>query len=324
MSSRQRAAKREGGRERVVRPFDFLRPNKLSRDHVRSLSLVMETFTRGVTTQLASQLRSVAQVTVKGVEQRAWDEYVRQAPQVAHVSILQLDPLPGAAVLTLPLEVAFTIAEMLMGGAGSIGGEVPQRSLTEIETSLIRSFTDRLLPELRMSFEPLCAVEPRVIGVESNPQFAQVAGSTDLVIEIAMQFVIESVTAEATLCIPWATIGHVLEDIVDKGQLANMKVDAKQARTRMLSRVDEVSVEVSARLRPVKLKSSQILGMEVGDVLMLGVPKDEPIVLWTGARPTHKAKAGKRGKKVAVEVLGSMMLDNQGRLNTSERRGGTR
>lgn len=325
MATKAKTAQRAAGaREKTVRTFDFLRPNKLSREHVRTLTLVMESFTRGVSTQLASQLRSVAQVVVKSVEQKTWDEYVRQAPAPSHVAIMQLDPLPGAGILTLPLEIAFTIAEMLMGGAGSIGGEVPQRSLTEIETALMRSFIDRLIPELRVSFEPLCAVEPRVIGVESNPQFAQIASPTDLVVEIALQFSIDSVTADATLCLPWGTIGQVLEDLSDKGQLANMKVDAEKARERMVSRVDDVQIEVAARLKPAKLKSSQILDLAVGDVLLLGVQKDEPLVLWTGDRATHRAKAGKRGKRTAIEVLGSVMLDSTGSFLTNERRGGTR
>ena len=54
------AAVRKKGRERVVRPFDFRRPNKLSREHVRALSIVQEAFTRGVGTQLASVLRAVS------------------------------------------------------------------------------------------------------------------------------------------------------------------------------------------------------------------------------------------------------------------------
>ena len=324
MAQKKGPIKGAESREKVVRTFDFLRPNKLSREHIRTLQLVMETFTRGMSTQLASQLRSVAQTTVIGIEQQTWDEYVRKAPTPSHVTILQLDPWPGAAIITLPNEISFTIAEMLMGGSGSIGGEVPTRSLTEIEVALVRSFIDRLLPEMRISFEPLAAIEPRVLGVDSNPQFAQIASSTDLVIVVGFRFEIDSVTADATMCIPWNTLAGVLEEISAQGQLANMKVDAELARVKMEQRVDEVQIQVAARMRTSSIRSGTILDLKVGDVLPLGIGSEEPLVLWAGDRPTYRAKAGKRGKKVAVEVIGGMLLDKAAVSGTNDSRGGSK
>ena len=77
-----------------ARPFDFRRPNKLSRDHVRSLQIVHETFARQFTTVLSSTLRVVSQVSVLSIEQLAYDEYVRDTPNPSHMSILSIEP-PG-------------------------------------------------------------------------------------------------------------------------------------------------------------------------------------------------------------------------------------
>ena len=62
------------------RPFDFRRQSKLSREHVRTMQIVQETFARGFSTMLASQLRSVTQVSIRSIEQQTYDEYVRELP----------------------------------------------------------------------------------------------------------------------------------------------------------------------------------------------------------------------------------------------------
>ena len=63
-------------KEAGPQPFDFRRPNKFSRDHVRALQIVNETFARQFGTILSTTLRAVSTVTLAGVEQMTYDEYV--------------------------------------------------------------------------------------------------------------------------------------------------------------------------------------------------------------------------------------------------------
>lgn len=297
------------GRERVVKDFDFRRPNKLSREHVRTLTLLMDSFARGVATQVSSQLRCISKVTVLSVEQRTWDEYVQESPAVGNVSILRLAPLPGASLLYLPAELSFTVIEMLMGGGGAMGEPTPERGLTEIETTLIRGFTERLLPELRLAFDHLVTVVPTIIGVESSPQFAQIAGPTDLVVVIELELTIDRLTSKASLCIPFQSLQQSLEETSAQLQLANMQVDVERSRVRMLNRTAEVTIEVAARLQAASISSVRLSSLKEGDVLHLGVRTDEPLTLWVGERATHRVTAGKRGRKTAVEIASPMLLD---------------
>jgi hypothetical protein len=60
------------GRRKAVRTFDFRRPNKLNRDHVRTLEIVQETFARQFTTDLSSSLRAVSTVSLESAMK--WNE----------------------------------------------------------------------------------------------------------------------------------------------------------------------------------------------------------------------------------------------------------
>lgn len=320
MSSRRRPE----GRAPVIRDFDFLRPNKLSREHVRALTLVQETFTRGFSTQLASVLRCVSQMKVTSIEQRTWDEYVRSAPSPAFGILLNLAPLPGASMLLLPLDVSYTIVELLLGGGANVGGEHPNRALSEIETVLARGFIERILPELQVAFEPLETIRPSIFGIESNPQFAQIAGATDLVIACEFSVKIDAVESAASLCIPFSSLAGVLEDVASQGALANFQIDIDAARRKIAARTEDLDIDVSARFKQRTMRSSDILALEPGDILPLEMGTEEPLVLWAGNKPVQKVKLGRRGKRVAVEILEPVLLDNATANGTNRHQGGRR
>src|SRR3954447_16276007 len=80
------------------RPFDFRRPNKLNRDHLRNMQIVHETFARQFTTVLSSTLRTLASVSVTSIDQLTYDEYVRLTPTTSR-------PLTAVAALSAPPSV---------------------------------------------------------------------------------------------------------------------------------------------------------------------------------------------------------------------------
>src|SRR3954468_16725840 len=84
-SSRGRSQRRRRAEPRV---FDFRRQSKLSREHVRTMQIVQETFARGFSTMLASQLRSLTSVTIRSIEQQTYDEYVRDMPNPTLLTLL--------------------------------------------------------------------------------------------------------------------------------------------------------------------------------------------------------------------------------------------
>ena len=171
---------RRHGAAPACRPYDFRRPNKFSREHVRALQIVNETFARQFSNVLASTLRAVSQVTLTSVEQLTYDEYIRSTEAPTYLAILSMDPLPGAGILHLPLSVAMAAVDRLLGGSGA--GTYPNRPLTDIESGLVRGLTQRVLRELSYAFESLVTIDAQLVMQESNPQFAQIAAPTEMVV----------------------------------------------------------------------------------------------------------------------------------------------
>ena len=285
------------------KPYDFRRQSTLSREHVRTMQIVQETFARGFSTMLASQLRSVSQVTIQTIEQHSYDEYIRDLANPNLLTLLSLEPLIGAAIFQIPLEIAFCAIELLMGG--SPHGENPQRPLTDLELQLIRGILDRALPELRYAMEPVVATEPKIVSQESNPQYAQIAAPTDMVIVVAFDIRIENVDGVATLCIPFSSLQPHLEALSATSLYGSQSMhNIAETRGRLHEHLGETPVSVSAQFRPIELTADEVVKLSVGDVIPLSHPLDEPLTLVVGGTPTHRARIGRKNRRLAVQIEG--------------------
>jgi len=281
--------------------YDFRQQNTLSREHVRTMQIVQETFARNFSTMLASQLRSVVQVTIQTIEQHSYDEYVRDLANPNLLTLLSLSPMPGAAIFQLPLEVAFCATELLLGGAGR--GEHPTRPLTDLELQLIRNLIERGLPELRYAFEPVVVTEPRIVSQESNPQYAQIAAPTDMVIVVTYEVRIESVAGYATLCIPFSSLQPYLEALSSTSLYGNgNQANLAEARNRMTDHVADTPVTVSAQFRQLSMTTDDLVHLSVGDVVPLNHPLDDPITLVVDKTPTHLVRIGRRNRRLALLI----------------------
>lgn len=286
----------------TVRPFDFRRPNKLNRDHVRTLQIVQETFARQFTTVLSSTLRAISNVTVESIEQLSYDEYVRACPNPTHLSILSIHPLPGVAILQLPLPVAMTAVDLMLGGHGK--GNDGSRPLTDIELTLVRGLIERILSELSYAFESVVELEPVIVQVESNPQFAQVAAPSDMIVVITLDVRIDTAHGRATLCFPYASLTPVLDAFT--GNVIVTERDPlllARAAEMVRDKVTEASVEVAVQFEPVSLTSDEIVSLRVGDVLPLGQGVDSSLTLLVGGAPTFVCRPARRGKRLACQIV---------------------
>jgi flagellar motor switch protein FliM len=283
-------------------PFDFRRPNKFSRDHIRAFQIVHETFARQLSTVFATTLRAVAHVSLTSVEQRTYDEYVRSLPNPSYLTIVSLNPLPGAAVLQLPLPIAFTAIDRLLGGGGDAVS--PKRPLTEIESSIMRSLMERALRELEYAYETLVRVEADIVQQEFNPQFAQVAAPSDMAIVVSFETRIGEKRGAASLCIPYDMMQPVLESLASQQLFADRSGRDPAVWARSLEdALHRVPVELSVHFDAVALGSSEIVALEVGDIVPLEHHVDQPVTIAVDGTPCYHAVTGRRGKRLACLIV---------------------
>lgn len=289
-------------RNKTVRTFDFRRPSKLNRDHVRTLEIVQEIFSRQFSTVLSSSLRAISTVTVESIEQLSYDEYVRATPNPTHLNLLSINPLPGMAVFQLPLQISFAAVDLLLGGHGK--GDQPHRPLSDIEVNLTRDLVARIMAELRYAFESVVAFDPQVIQVESNPQFAQVAAPSDMIAVVTFDVRINSIQGRATLAFPYASLSPVLDSFTGNVVFAERdSTVVATAKASLQDRISDAEMEVGVRFNPLRLTPAEILSLQVGDLLPLHQSVDTSLTVTMAGKPAYVARPARRGKRLAAQII---------------------
>lgn len=196
---------------RKVKIYDFRRPDKFSREQIRTLQMIHETFARLAATTLSARLRSQVSVHVASVDQLTFEEFIRSIPNPATMAVINMDPLAGSAVMELVPVISFVIIDRLFGGQGEV--MKLNRELTDIEMSVMEGVIVQLLGGLRESWSLLLDLRPRLGNIETNPNFAQIVPPNDMVVLITLETKVGEVEGMSNLCIPYITIEPLLEKL---------------------------------------------------------------------------------------------------------------
>lgn len=292
------AASVEAGPAIRVQNMDFRRPSKFNKDQLRTLEMLHDTFSRLGATYLSAALRSVADISVLGAEQVTYGEFISSLPVPALTGILELQPLGTAAILAFDLPLVFTMIDRMLGGPGQ--GAVRLRELTDIELTLSRTLIQRLLAELSTSWSELVGVDFGLRQTEMNPQFAQIAPPTELSVLLSFQIRVGEATGVMTLCLPWRSIETVAPSLTAHSYFQSQR--SGETGESIALGLSDVEIEVRAEVGAVELTIDEVLALEVGDVVRLGVPVEQGVTLFAGDTPTYQVAPGAHRRRLSVQV----------------------
>lgn len=268
------------------------------------LHLAFDGFARQATTVFTSSLRTVCSVTLVSVEQRSYAEYVDSLDSATYLTLFSAEPMHNLGVLEIPLVATMTCIDHMLGGPG--GSAQPQRPLSDIEASVASGMVERLLSEMRYSMSGVVPLDPMITGVEYSPQFAQVAGASDVMVVAELELRISDRTFRMTICLPF---GGLLPHLVKAAAPVPVSERERQQRARasaeLLLQFQSVPVEVGVRMRPTALAPDSLSGLAPGDVLRLGHRAEDPLDVVVDDTTFAHATAGARGPRLAALIVGT-------------------
>ena len=165
--------------------YNFRRPDKFSKDHLRGLQDIHKEFSRQLALVLTAYLRMHLEVDVVSVDQLTYDEFMRSVPNPISIAIFELNPLPGQILLGISFEVLSSIVDRMLGGVGNI--ESKPRELTDVEESLIKKMIERTVQTLAEAWSHIIPVDGNLIGLDNNYSGIQVATPGEIVALITLE-----------------------------------------------------------------------------------------------------------------------------------------
>ncbi len=283
----------------AVRPYDFRRPDRFSKDQLRTVSILHSAFARMAGMALSVHLRFPVNVTVRSVEQLSYEEFVRSIPTPTVIVLFRLEPLEGRALLELGGTFALAVVDRLLGGPGRAEGVA--RPLTELERGLVERLMQRLLPLLHDAWQSVVDVRPVLVGMETNPQFAHVAGPTDVVLLVHFQVETPQQAYRMNLCLPYLLLQPILS-LLSATTLFRAPSRTSQAEA-LRHTVEQVTVPVQVRLGRARVALGDLVGLAPNDVIPLDRPAHAPLEVLVGGAVVFRARPGRVGRRLAVEIL---------------------
>ncbi|GGJ82361.1 flagellar motor switch protein FliM [Pilimelia anulata] len=282
-------------------PYDFRRPIKLSREHVRMLQIAFETYGRNAGTLLTTRLRVNCTANLLSVDQLTYEEYIGQLGNPTVVAAVTVEPLTGTMLFELPMQVAMAAIDHMLGGPG---GVQPERELTDVETPLLQDLLKRMLGELRYGFERLVDIQPKLGTIEYNPQFVRTQSPGDAVVVATFEVKVGEVESSATLCLPFTTILPVLETDADAVELtAAEQAELNRAHANLAAGLVSAPIDVAVRFRGMTMRTDEIVKLAPGDVVPLGHPVALPLEITVNDTTFAHAVPGNQGARLACLIV---------------------
>ncbi|MBE7411207.1 MAG: flagellar motor switch protein FliM [Leptospiraceae bacterium] len=296
------------GEQKKVKIYDFKRPDKFSKDQIRTLQMMHETFARLATTGLSAQLRALVVVHVTSVDQLTYEEFIRSIPNPTTLAVVNMDPLKGSAILEMDPSITFTIIDRLFGGKGE--STKINRELSDIELSVIEGIIVRILGHLRESWATVIDLRPRLGNIETNPQFAQVVPPNDMVVLITLETKVGEVEGMTNFCIPYITIEPIINKLSAQYWYSSIRRGGTDENKAVIQeRLDQVTIPLVAEVGTVDISLLDLMNVQVGDVIkMENTSIKTDMIIKVGDRSKFKCTPGKVGNRQAVQI-GDMIED---------------
>jgi flagellar motor switch protein FliM len=286
-----------------VRTYDFKRALRFSKDQIRSLTRIHENYARLLTSYFSAQLRTYVQISVASVDQIPYGEFIRSIPSATVLNVIAATPLEGHLIAEINPNIAYAMLDRLLGGAGSGMNKI--ENLTEIETDLMRGLFEGSLPALKEAWSSVESdLEPKLLELETNPQFLQLVSPNETVIVISLSAVVGKSNGMINLCLPHVVLEPVIPKLSMHYWMSENKKPVDQQEYRALrERIEHSQVLVAVQLGQSRITVGELLHLETGDVIRLDRHVGEPVIIRIGGLAKFYGQPGRKKKCLAVQVI---------------------
>ncbi len=287
--------------ERQVKDYDFARPAKFSKEHLRTLEIIFEHFGRLLATNLPAYLRKSVSVDVVNSEVVIYSEFSNALSNPVLLGVVGMDPLMGNVIMEMASNLGFAIVDRLLGGVGN--SLEKERDFSEIELSILERVFTICVNLLHEPWENVVEITPRLNRIETNSQFAQIISPSETIAIVTINLKIGDVEGMMNICLPYTTLEPVMDKLNTKYWFSTMKEkDSNSYEAAIENIIDNALIPMKAVLGTSKINVQDFVNLQLGDIIRLDRKVDDELEVYVGNIKKFKALPGYSDNKYAVRV----------------------
>ena len=288
-------------KEKQVKNYDFKRPAKFSKEHLRTLEIIYEHYGRLVSTNLAVYLRKNIQISVASSETVTFSEFSNALSNPVILGIINFSPLPGNIIIDVSCNLGFAMIDRMLGGQGNPLEK--NREFSEIEMAILEKLIIICMQMMREPWKNVLDINPVMERIETNSQFAQMIAPSDMIAIVTLNVKIGEIEGLMNICLPFFTLEDIIDKLNTKFWYSTMQAKSSENYEEYIeSLIRRVSIPVKAVLGKSSVSVNDFVNLQPGDIIRLDSKVDTEMNIFVGNIRKFTALPGSVKENYAVRV----------------------
>lgn len=284
-----------------VKEYDFSRPAKFSKEHLRTLEIIFEHFGRLLSSNLPAYFRKNVQVEVMNSEAVTYSEFSNALSNPVLLGVVNMSPLKGNIIMEIATNIGYAIIDRMLGGFGEPLDKM--RDFSEIELSVLERIFNIIIDLLREPWKNVIEIAPYLERIETNSQFAQIISPSEMIAIVTININIGGVEGLMNVCLPYITLEDIMDKLNTKYWFSTMQARDEQSYSEFIETViNKALIPISAELGTSTIMVMDFINLQVGDIIKLDKKIEDELDVYVGNIVKFKALPGSSEKKYTVKV----------------------
>jgi flagellar motor switch protein FliM len=282
-----------------IRNYDISSQERIVRGRMPTMEIVNERFARNFRVGLFNFIRRSPEISVGTVSVQRYSAFLRELAVPTNFNIMSVRPLRGSGLVVCEPSLVFGVIDTLYGGAGKYHTRIEGREFSATEQRVINRLLDVIALEYKKAWHGIYPLELTYQRSEMQPQFANIATPSEIVVATAFQLEIGDIAGVIHICIPYSTLEPIRDVLYSSTQGDSVEVDRRWVS--VLSReIQSADVTLVAELAQADATVEQLLAMKPGDFIEL--ERQPNIIATIGGVPIFKCQYGTHNAKYAIRI----------------------
>lgn len=291
----------EANEKKGIKVYDFARPSKFSKEQLRTLEIIFESYARSISTYLSGHLRSLVSVEVLTSEAITYSEFSNALTNPAIIAIIDFKPLKGSILIELTPNMGYAIIDRVLGGSGQ--GLDKVREFTDIECVILERLFGQFVQLLSDPWQNVVTLEPRLEKIETNSQVVQIISPNEIIALVTLNIKIGNVAGMMNICIPHLAIESIMDKLNTKYWFAQKEQELGPSYEAYIEKMIEKSrIPIKAVLGKTHITVREFLELNRADIIKLDTMIDSELDIYVGNILKFSGTPGEYKNKVAIKI----------------------
>lgn len=282
-----------------VRTYNISSQERIVRGRMPTMEIVNERFTRNLRVGLFNFIRRSPEISVGPVTVQRYSAFLRELAVPTNFNIVAIRPLRGSGLIVCEPALVFGVIDTLYGGIGKFQTRIEGRDFSATEQRVINRLVDVITAEYKKAWKGIYPLELEYQRSEMQPQFANIATPSEIVISTSFQLEIGDITGAIHFCFPYSTLEPIRDVLYSSTQGDSIEVDRRWVN--LLTReIQAAEITLVAELARADATIEQLLAMKKGDFIELD--RQPKIQASVDGVPIFECQYGTHNAKYAIRI----------------------